>query len=121
MDLADWMKDICFCSPFYLKLYYFSGCLVSLSFKACRLILSRSVDDLFDDSSDAVSPCNEVKNVMKDLVNVDAVSNAGAFVAEASVSAPEDVFKHNWLLKGTLISQGCHRGYAPYISVLLRI
>ena len=50
MDLADWMEDTCFCSPFYLKLYYFAGCLVSLSFKACRLILSRSVDDLFDDS-----------------------------------------------------------------------
>ena len=25
------------------------------------------MDDLFDDSSDAVSPCDEVKNVMKDL------------------------------------------------------
>ena len=73
--------------------------------------------------SDAVSPCDEVKNVLKDLLNVDAVSNAGACVAEASVSAPEDVFKHNWLLKGTLFSQECHcqRGYAPYISVLLRI
>ena len=29
---------------------------------------------------------------MKDLPNVDDVSNAGASVAEASVSAPEDVF-----------------------------
>ena len=36
---------------------------------------------------------SQVKNVMKDLLNVDAVSNAGACVAEASVSAPEDVFK----------------------------
>ena len=51
-----------------------------------------SVDDLSDDSSDAVSPCDEVKNVMKDFPNVDDVSNAGASVAEASVSAPEDVF-----------------------------
>ena len=117
------MKEICFCSPFYLKLYFFAGCLVSLSFKACRLILSRSVDDLFDDSSDAVSPCNEVKNVMKDLLNVDAVSNAGASVAEVSVSAPEDAFKHNWFLTETLFSQEyhCRRGYAPYISVSLRI
>ena len=69
--------------------------------------------------SDAVSPCDEVKNVMKDLLNVDAVSS----VCEASLSAPEDVFKHNWLLKVTLFSQECHcqRGYSPYISVLLRI
>ena len=39
-----------------------------------------------------------VKNVMLDLPNVDDVSNAGVFVAEASVSAPEDVcyrFKRN--------------------------
>ena len=29
--------------------------------------MSRSLDDLFDDSSDPVSPCDVVKNVMMDL------------------------------------------------------
>ena len=46
---------------------------------------------MFDDSSDVVSPCDEIKNVMLDLPNVDDVSNAGVFLAEASVSTPEDV------------------------------
>ena len=39
--------------------------------------MSRSLDDFFDDSSDAFPPC-------------DGVSNAGASVSEASVSTAED-------------------------------
>ena len=65
---------------------------MNLSVKACRTIMSRSLDDFFDDSSDAVPPCDEVKNIMMDLRNVDDVSNAGAPVSEASVSTPEDVW-----------------------------
>ena len=64
---------------------------MNLSVKACRAIMSRSLDDFFDDSSDAVPPCDEVKNVMVDLLNVDDTTNAGASVSEVSVSAPEDV------------------------------
>ena len=54
--------------------------------------------DLCDDSSDVVSPCDEIKNVALDLPNVDDVSNGSVSVAEASVSTPEDVcyrFKRN--------------------------
>jgi len=51
--------------------------------------MSTSLDHLFDDSSDAVSPCEKVKNVTMDLPNVDDVSNAGACVPKASVSTPD--------------------------------
>ena len=53
---------------------------------------------LCDDTSDVVSPCDEMKNVMLDLPNADDVSNASVSVAEASVSTPENVryrFKRN--------------------------
>ena len=53
--------------------------------------MSKSWGDLFDYSSEVVSPCDEIKNVMLDLPNVDDVSNAGVSVTEASVSTPEDV------------------------------
>ena len=44
----------------------------------CQAIMSRSLDHMFDDSSDALPPCDKVKNVMVNLLNVDGVSNAGA-------------------------------------------
>ena len=53
--------------------------------------MSRSLDDFSHDSSDAVPPCDDVKNVMMDLRKVDEVLNAGASVSEAYVSTPEDV------------------------------
>ena len=61
------------------------------SVKACRPIMSRSWDDLVDDSSDDASPCDEVENVTLDLPNVSDELNAGVSVAETSVSTPEDV------------------------------
>ena len=64
---------------------------MDLSVKACRAIMSRSLDDFFHDSSDAVPPCDDVKNVTMDLCNVDDVSNGCASVSEASVSTLEDV------------------------------
>ena len=39
-------------------------------------IMSRSLDHLFDDSFDAVPPCDKVKNVRMDLPNVHDISNA---------------------------------------------
>ena len=44
----------------------------------CQAIMSRSLDHMFDDSSDALPPCDKVKNVMVNLLNVDDVWNAGA-------------------------------------------
>ena len=44
----------------------------------CQAIMSRSLDHIFDDSSDALPPCDKVKNVMVNLLNVDDVWNAGA-------------------------------------------
>ena len=50
--------------------------------------MSRSWDDLVNDSSDEASPCDEVENGTLDLPNVSDELNA---VAETSVSSPEDV------------------------------
>ena len=52
--------------------------------------MSRSSDDLVDDSSDAVSPFVDVEYVVMDLPNVNDVSNAGGSVGEASVCTSED-------------------------------
>ena len=41
--------------------------------------MSRPWGDLCNDCSDVVSPCDEVKNVMLDLPNVDDVSNASVY------------------------------------------
>ena len=82
---------------------------------------------MFDDSPDVVSPCDEMKNVMLDLPNVDDVSLACVSVAEASVSSPEDVcnrIKKNLtgFEKDTFLSRfSCQRDNAPPVSVLLRI
>ena len=54
--------------------------------------MSRSLDDLFDDSSAAVSPCDAVKNVMVDLHKIGDVSSAGASAPVASVSTADDVY-----------------------------
>ena len=59
--------------------------------KAYRPIMSRSWGDLCNDSPDVVSPCDEIRQVMLDLPNVDDVSDASVSVAEASVSTLEDV------------------------------
>ena len=61
---------------------------MNFSVKACRPIMSRSWDDLVNDSSDEASPCDEVENGTLDLPNVSNESNA---VAETSVSSPENV------------------------------
>ena len=53
--------------------------------------MSRSWEDLVDDSSDDVSPCDEVENGTLDLPNVSDELNAGVSVAETSVSTPEHV------------------------------
>ena len=50
--------------------------------------MSRSWDDLVNDSSDEASPCDEVENGKLDLPNVSNELNA---VAETSVSSPENV------------------------------
>ena len=50
--------------------------------------MSRSWDDLVNDSSDEASPCDEVENGTLDLPNVSNELNA---VAETSVSSPENV------------------------------
>ena len=100
---------------------------MNFSVKACRSIMSRPWDDLVDDSSDDVSPCDELENVMLDLPNVGDVSNASVFVAEASVSTPEDVCNRTKKNLTGLEKEhfspknSCRRDYAPRISVLLRI
>ena len=53
--------------------------------------MSRSWDDLVNDSSGDVSPCDEVENGTLDLHNVSDELNAGVSVAETSVSTSEDV------------------------------
>ena len=53
--------------------------------------MSRSSDDLVDDSSDAVSPFDDVEYVVMDLPNVNNVSNAGGSIGEASVCTFDDV------------------------------
>ena len=53
--------------------------------KACRPITSRSWDDLVDDFSADVSPCDKLENVTLDLPNVIVELNAGVSVAETSV------------------------------------
>ena len=50
--------------------------------------MSRSWDDLVNDSSDEASPCDKVENGTLDLPNVSNELNA---VAETSVSSPENV------------------------------
>ena len=70
---------------------FFAGRPVNFYLKACRPIMSRSWDDLVDDSSGDVSPCDEVENGTLDLRNVSDELNAGISVAETSVSTPEDV------------------------------
>ena len=86
--------------------------------------MSRSWDDLVNDSSDEASPCDEVENGTLDLPNVSNELNA---VAETSVSSPENVCnrmkktllasRRNIFLQRTL----CLRDYALRISVLLKI
>ena len=49
--------------------------------------MSRSWDDLVNDSSDEASPCDEVENGTLDLPNVSDELNA-VYVAETSVSSP---------------------------------
>ena len=73
--------------------------------------MSRSQDDLVDDSSDEAQPCYEVENGTLDLPNVsDELNNA---VAETSVSSPEDVcdrIKKNltsFFRNGTVFSNEC--------------
>ena len=58
--------------------------------------MSRSWGDLCNDSPDVVSPCDEIRQVMLDLPNVDDVSDASVSVAEASVSTPGDVCYRIW-------------------------
>ena len=43
---------------------------LNFSVKACRSIMSRTWDDLVNDSSDEASPCDEVENGTLDLPNV---------------------------------------------------
>ena len=69
----------------------FAGRPSNFSVKARRPIMSTSWDDLFDDSSDDVSPCDEVENGTLDLPHVSDELNAGVSVAETSVSTSEDV------------------------------
>ena len=72
----------------------FSSVFVSFSVKSWRPFMSRSLDDSFDayDSSDAVSLCDEVKNVlMVSLMLMLYRVLMHASVPEASVSTPEDV------------------------------
>ena len=61
---------------------------MNFSVKACRPIMSRSWDDLVNDSSDEASPCDEVENGTLDLPNVSNELNA---VAKTSLSSPENV------------------------------
>ena len=57
-----------FCVSFSsLCLIAFVGRSVNLAYRAT---MSRSLDYLFDDSSDSVPPCDKIKNVMMDLFNV---------------------------------------------------
>ena len=49
---------------------------MNFSVKACRPIMSRSWDDLVNDSSDEASPCDEVENGTLDLPNVSNELNA---------------------------------------------
>ena len=69
---------------------FFAGRPVNFFVKACRPIMSRSWDDLVNDSYDEALPCDEVENGTLDLPNVSDEFNA---VAETSVSSPEDVCK----------------------------
>ena len=81
------MKGICFCIPFNSRFQR----AVNFSQRRTGLLCQNLGGDLFDDSPDVVSPCDEMKNVMLDLPNADDASLAFVSVAEASVSTPEDV------------------------------
>ena len=84
--------------------------------------MSRSWDDLVNDSSDEASPCDEVENGSLVLPNVSDELNA---VAETSVSSPEDVCnrlkknlpsfeKEHFSPKNVIV------GYKTYYSFLFR-
>ena len=60
--------------------------------RSAGLLCQRSLDDLFDHSSAAVSPCDAAKNVMVDLRKIGDVSSAGASAPVASVSTADDVY-----------------------------
>ena len=52
--------------------------------------MSSSCSELIDNSSDEVSSCIEMENVLLAWANVNDLSNACVSVAEASVSSPDD-------------------------------
>ena len=52
--------------------------------------MSSSCNELIDNSSDEVSSCVEMENVLMAWANVKDLSNACVSVAEASVSNPDD-------------------------------
>ena len=52
--------------------------------------MSSSWSELIDNSSDKVSLCDEMENVLMAWTNVNDISNACVSVAKASVSTPDD-------------------------------
>ena len=52
--------------------------------------MSNSWSELIDNSSNEVSSCDEMENVLMASPNVNDVSNACVSVTEASVSSPDD-------------------------------